>query len=141
LFQIYFIYLFFFIFQFYQTKTWNIDYFQYLFEDEDETTMRTMRSMLSKLISELIEKHGEESIQVLIVLAEKMMVNYSEAEVEKLAAMFFDRLNFNEFRGFEIDREKMHYFFKTSSFEFKDGRHDWKKKELAIFLLGLKKNN
>lgn len=98
--------------------------------------MRAMRSMLSKLISELIEKHGEESVQVLIVLAEKMMVNYSESEADKLAAMFFDRLNFNEFRGFEIDREKMQYFFKTSSFEMNDSRHSWKKKELAIFLLG-----
>ncbi len=82
--------------------------------------MRTMRSMLSKLISDAIEKHGEESIQVLIVLAEKMMT----AEVQKSAAMFFDRLNFNEFRGFEIATEKIHHFFKTSSFEFKDGRHD-----------------
>ena len=58
--------------------------------------------MLLKLISELIEKYGEETIQILIVIAEKLMVDFDETRSLKLSDSFFERLNFSDFKSFDI---------------------------------------
>lgn len=88
-------------------------------------------------MSDLIEKYGEETTQIIIVIAEKFMMNYDENKSNKMIDSFFDKLNFSDFKAtLDLDKEKLMYFFKTSNFETLHTDQAWKKKEASLLLLG-----
>lgn len=114
---------------------------KYLSEEEDEDLkLRTINHLALKLLSELIEKYGEEAIQILIVIAEKFMMDYDENQSHKIIDNFFDNINFADFKTnlntSDFDKDKLMFFFKTSNFETSHIDQTWKKKEVALLLLG-----
>ncbi len=101
--------------------------------------MRTINSLALKLISDLIEKYGEEAIQILIVIAEKFMMDYDENQSNKIINSFFENINFSDFKSSlntDFDKDKLMFFFKTSNFETSHIDQTWKKKEVSLLLLG-----
>ena len=123
-----------------QEKYWIYDTSKYLSEEEDEELkLRNIPSLSLKLVSDLIEKYGEEAVQILIVLAEKFMMDYDESQSNKMIDNFFENLNFSDFKtslNTDFDKEKLMFFFKTSNFETSHIDQTWKKKEVSLLLLG-----
>ena len=101
--------------------------------------LRTIPALSLKLISDLIEKYGEEAIQILILIAEKFMLDYDEHQSNKVIDTFFENINFADFKSSiaaDFDKDKLMYFFKTSNFETSHIDQTWKKKEVSLLLLG-----
>lgn len=113
----------------------------YISNDDDDEDIKTYNiQMLSlKLLSDLIGKYGEDTTQILIVVAEKFMMNYDETQSNKVIDSFFDKLNFSDFKAgltLDFDKDRLMYFFKTSNFETTHIDQAWKKKEASLLILG-----
>lgn len=108
-------------------------------EDDEELKLRSISSLSLKLLSDLIEKYGLEAIQILILIAEKFMLDYDESQSNKIIDNFFENINFSDFKSSlssDFDKDKLMYFFKTSNFETSHIDQTWKKKEVSLLLLG-----
>lgn len=123
----------------FQERQWREDPNQFVSDDEDEANMRSMRTITLKVISELIEKHGDEAIQALIVIAEKFMMNYDEQHTVSTVQEFLQKQTLDQktlASLMDFDKEKLMYFVRTSNFDCEHPDHAWKKREVALLVLG-----
>lgn len=68
------------------------DLSQLINDDDDDEYVRSIRSLSLKLISELIDKLGDPSIQALILVSEKFLKNYDEKHTVNMMQEFFSTI-------------------------------------------------
>ena len=112
---------------------------QLISEEEDDEYVRSIRSLSLKLISELVDKLGDPSIQALILVSEKFLKNFDEKHTVNMMSDLFSSIQDNDMKGtymHDINKEKLMNYIKTSNFDCDMQDFQWKKREVGQLLLG-----
>ncbi|EGR32294.1 hypothetical protein IMG5_089160 [Ichthyophthirius multifiliis] len=119
-----------------QERQWVYEPNQFVSDDEDEQNMRSIRNLALQLIFQLIDKFGDITIQALMIVAEKFMMNFDEAHSTQIIKSQFEKMGTKEIKLNDFNNEKLMEFVKTSNFDCGLDEHAWKKKEIGLLLLG-----
>ncbi len=87
--------------------------------------------MALRLISELIEKWGDQAIQATMMISEKFLMNYDESHTINLIQDIFNKVNESELKGsymMDFNKDKLMVYVKSSNFDCEHSDHIWKKR-------------
>eukprot|EP01017_Pseudomicrothorax_dubius_P030707 TRINITY_DN3852_c0_g2_i2.p1 TRINITY_DN3852_c0_g2~~TRINITY_DN3852_c0_g2_i2.p1 ORF type:complete len:1056 (-),score=282.50 TRINITY_DN3852_c0_g2_i2:43-3210(-) len=114
---------------------------QFITNDEDESSMRSIRTAGLKVVSELIDKYPDETLPALMPIIDKFLqgldeettLTHARALTEELAANASKRRSAS---GFSLDQEFLTEVSRTSTFNLESEVHLLKKREAGLTILG-----
>ncbi|CAD8159758.1 unnamed protein product [Paramecium octaurelia] len=126
-----------------QEKQWVKDPSYFILNDEEELLQKSVRTLALKLINDMIEKYGDQFIQQILIVGEKLILNRDEKEFIDLAQSIISKLNFQELKGQQskdFDQDSVMQFMKGSIITINNNHYlrsfIQKRKETGYLLLG-----
>jgi hypothetical protein len=108
-------------------------------DQDEEDNLRSLRRLSVKLISDLVEKCGDQAIQAILIVTEKFLMNHNASHTIAMMTELFKKFNLDDFKSsymMEINKEKLLSFVVTSNFDSDHKSHIWRKREIGLHMLG-----
>lgn len=110
-----------------QIDLWSSDPNQFIINDEDEETVKSTRHSALKLLSDLVEKHGDKAVAAAIKVVDRLILNFNNRSVGTL--LFSNQTDIQELIAQMNER-----LFTISSSAY--SQYIWKTREVALLLTG-----
>ena len=126
-----------------QERQWMREPGYFIQNDEEELLQKSVRTLALKLINDIIEKYGDQFIQQILMVAERLILNRDDKEFLELSSEVLGKLNFAELKGAqqkEFDFDAVSNFMRASMFSvtnlYYKSNFIEKRKEAGYLLLG-----
>ena len=114
-----------------------IESHHFVTEHEEEMALKTIRNNGIKIVSDIIEKFGDDAIQSLLVTCEKFIMNADNEQTLALISRIYDSLDPGMKKNLgDFQKERLIEFVNSSTLDLESIDFVLKKKEVSLLLLG-----
>ena len=114
-----------------------IESHHFVSENEEEMALKTIRNNGIKIVSDIIEKFGDDAVQSLLVTCEKFIMNSDNEQTIELIGRIYEGIDAGVKKNLgDLSKDKLVSFINTSTLELENLDFILKKKEVSLLLLG-----